>query len=116
MGLAMIAFALLQEMFAQMRANTKWNIDGDMLWGYFFFDQDPGKLRLLAEHLSRNGYRLVSVRETDDRSTCRLHVERVETHTPETLHARNMELERVADEFCVERYDGMDVGPANGKD
>ena len=28
----------LEQMFEGIRAQTKWNIDGDMLWGYFFYD------------------------------------------------------------------------------
>ncbi len=101
----------LEDMFANMRAQTKWDVDGDMLWGYFFTDPDPKKLEPVAEHLARGGYRVVSIYETDDKSTHFLHVERIEKHTPQTLHARNSELERLASEFGLECYDGMDVGP-----
>lgn len=99
-------------MFAGMRAQTPWNVDGDMLWGYFFADSDPRKLELLAEHLARCAYRVVGIHETDDESTFVLHVERVETHTPWTLDTRNAELEKLAGEFGLASYDGMDVGPA----
>ena len=27
-------------MFANMCADTKWDVDGEMLWGYFFTDTD----------------------------------------------------------------------------
>lgn len=33
----------LKQMFANMRAQTKWNVDGEMLWGYFFTDSIPEK-------------------------------------------------------------------------
>src|SRR5688572_22964438 len=101
----------LRQMFANMRTNTKWDVDGDLLWGYFFTDPDPKKLEPVGTLLSKNGYQVVSIYETDDKSTHFLHVERVESHTPETLYARNQEFYRLADEFGIESYDGMDVGP-----
>ena len=50
-----------QRMFSNMRAQTKWDIGGDMLWGYFFTNHDPMRLEPLAEHLARSGYRVVSI-------------------------------------------------------
>jgi plasmid maintenance system antidote protein VapI len=46
----------------------------------------------------------------DGRSRFLLHVERIETHTPASLAARNEELNLLAHQFGVE-YDGMDAGP-----
>jgi len=105
----------LEEMFANMRAKTKWDVDGEMLWGYFFFDPDTNKLERVSQRLIASGYRLVQIYPTDDKSSCVLHVERVEKHTPQSLHARNGEFERLADEFNLECYDGMDVGPVMSK-
>lgn len=79
--------------------------------GLFFTDPIPEKLESVAEKLSDSGYRLVDIYPTDDESTHVLHVERIEKHTPESLHARNSELEALAREFSIESYDGMDVGP-----
>lgn len=101
----------MEQMFANMRAQTKWDVDGDMLWGYFFTDPDTNKLQRAAQRLTASGYRLVQIYPTDDKSTCVLHVERVEKHTPHTLHARNGEFEKLASELGLESYDGMDVGP-----
>ena len=107
----MITLQQMEDMFANMRTKTKWDIDGDMLWGYFFTDRDPKKLERAAEPLVRGGYRLVSIYQTDDKSTYFLHVERIEKHTPQTLQSRNLELYRLAEEFALDSYDGMDVGP-----
>ena len=101
----------MEQMFANMRAQTKWNVDGEMLWGYFFTDPDTNKLERVSQRLTVSGYRLVQIYPTDDKSTCVLHVERIEKHTAQTLHARNSELEKLASEFGLESYDGMDVGP-----
>ncbi len=98
-------------MFANMRSKSNWNVDGELLWGYFFTDPDPKKLERLVEPLTRSGYLFGSIYETDDKHTHFLHVEKVEKHTPQTLHDRNTELYRLAEEYGLESYDGMDVGP-----
>jgi hypothetical protein len=51
----------------------------------------------------------VSVRRDEEKPFHWLHVERVETHSVDTLDARNQELDQIAREFGV-KYDGMDVG------
>jgi hypothetical protein len=105
----------MEQMFANMRAQTKWDVDGEMLWGYFFTDPDTNKLERASQRLTASGYRLVKIYPTDDKSTCFLHVERIEKHTPQTLHARNGEFEKLANELGLESYDGMDVGPVLAK-
>lgn len=101
----------MEQMFANMRAQTKWDVDGEMLWGYFFTDPDTNKLERASQRLTASGYRLVKIYPTDDKSTCVLHVELIEKHTPQTLQARNGEFEKLANELGLESYDGMDVGP-----
>ncbi len=107
--------SVLEEMFASIRSNTEWPIDGDMLWGYFFTDKDQAKLERAGQELEARGYRYVGILRPDgddeDQETLYLHVERVETHTVETLHRRNMELYDLAEELGLDTYDGMDVGP-----
>jgi hypothetical protein len=110
-----ITLVQLEDMFQKMRANTKWNVDGDLLWGYFFTDPQPAKLRPVADELTKLGYRYVDLYPTRDGATHVLHIEKVETHTPQTLHERNMEFYRLADRHGIRSYDGMDVGPAPGK-
>ena len=110
--MAKIPLAQLEEMFCGMRAETAWNVDGPLLWGYFFTDPDDTKLRMAASELSSLGYRVVKVYPTDDRTTWFLHVERVEHHTAGSLNARNEELSKFAERHGLESYDGMDVGPS----
>lgn len=108
----MIELGMLEEMFAGMRAKTPWNVDGPMLWGYFFTDPSQEKLEKAATHLTAQAFRFVGIHETDDGRTRVLHLERVETHSPQTLFARNEEFYALADELGLQSYDGMDVGPA----
>lgn len=109
-----ISLDQLKEMFADMRAKPsykKWNVDGPLLWGYFFTDPDSKELRPVADYLSSNGYRFVAIYPTEDKSTFFLHMEKVEQHTPESLNQRNQEFYKLASRFKLESYDGMDVGP-----
>jgi hypothetical protein len=107
----MIELGMLEDMFSGMRANTNWNVDGPMLWGYFFTDRSAEKLQKAAEHLTAQGYRLVGIHASDNGGTRVLRVERIEAHSPRTLFARNEVLYDVANQFGLDSYDGMDVGP-----
>lgn len=99
-------------MFDSIRGQTKWNIDGEMLWGYFFFDPRPEKLRAAATELKSNGYRFVDLYEVEGKTgEFVLHVERVERHTVDSLDARNGQLQEFAARHDLLKYDGMDVGP-----
>jgi hypothetical protein len=109
----MISLQSLQEMFASMKVKTKWNLDGNMVWGYFFTDPDPKKLRQAGDALVESGYHLVDIYLSDDKRTYVLHVEKIEHHTPETLNQRNLEFYKLADQFHLGSYDGMDVGPVD---
>jgi regulator of RNase E activity RraB len=104
----------LDEMFASIRATTDWPIDGDMLWTYFFADTDREKLERASRELEKSGYRVVGIEaptdDDDDRETLYLQVERIETHTPETLDRRNTELYALARAFGLATYDGVEVG------
>ena len=104
--------AQLDAMFENMREKSHWNVDGPLLWGYFFLDTDRKKLADAGAELAKQGYRVVGVESVDGKPVSRLHVERVEVHSPATLDARDIELEAFARAHHIASYDGMDVGPA----
>ena len=108
--------AQLQQMFDGIRQQTKWNVDGDMLWGYFFADTKPDRLKAVQRELEKQGYRFVDLYETErdgkPSGEFMLHVEKVETHTVDSLDTRNGELDALAAKYGLHSYDGMDVGPA----
>ncbi len=106
-----ISLPQLETMFSNMRAQTRWNIDGPMLWGYYFLDADRVKLDVVATALVNQGYRVAAVQKVNGREDYRLHVEKIETHTPQTLYTRDVELEGLARKYKIRSYDGMDVGP-----
>ena len=107
----LITLAEIEQMFADIREQTDWNIDGDMLWGYFFTNRDTEPLQAAASKLEQLGYTVVGIREDEDGTFYWLHVERIETHSPQPLDRRNQELYALAAEFQLDSYDGMDVGP-----
>lgn len=106
-----IARSQLEAMFSDMRAKAPWNVDGPLLWGYFFLDTSRGKLELAASELAAQGYQIVGI-EPVSGGRFRLHVERVEIHSPSSLDARNQQLYALAERLKIGSYDGMDVGPA----
>lgn len=108
----------LEAMFANMKSSAPWNVDGPLLWGYFFTGSDRGALERAGQTLAGQGYRLVDVRLREkkrprDPDVWWLHVERVEHHTVDSLQARNTAFYAFAAQQGLGSYDGMDVGPAN---
>ena len=99
------------EMFARMSAETDWDVSGDLLWSFFFTDEAVARLEKLAGHLQGLGYRVVEIYQRDTGTEHVLHIERVATHSPETLLALNQEFEQIAIDFEIACFDGMDVGP-----
>lgn len=102
----------IDAMFANMRAHAPWNVDGPLLWSFFFLDTDKSKLQSAGTELTAQGYRLADISPTRAGDRFRLRVERVETLTPTALYSRDIELEALARKFGIQSYDGMDVGPA----
>jgi hypothetical protein len=110
----MITREMVDDLFARMREEGSIDVDGELLWGYFFTDAEKAKLRPVSDELEREGFRYVSLYRTDDRTTYFLHLERVERHTPESLDALNRSLQALAQRHGIAAYDGMDVGPIEG--
>ena len=124
----MIQLEALQEMFTNMRADTEWDVDGPLLWGFFFTDRVEAKLRAVLPALEKQGYRLVEIfvsevdvddakagAKADEKAAYfTLHVEKIETHSAASLYERNLQLHAFAELYRLNSYDGMDVGPIDG--
>lgn len=96
-------------LFERMR-QAGWDTGSNLLWGYFFTLPDTRRLVSIVKCLSALGYHIVRV-EADDQTIIWLHVEYFETHTPESLHQRNIALTRLAQEMELRSYDGCEVRP-----
>jgi hypothetical protein len=105
----------LQSMFSQIQQNSNWDLTKPLLWGYFFVNPVRGPLDKAAPLLAAMGYRIVDISHVPNNANSRqdkwrLHVERIEIHTVDSLDARNRELNDFARANGIAFYDGMDVG------
>jgi Protein of unknown function (DUF1260). len=106
----------IKEIFETARTEDGWNFDEPMLYSFYFVDEDVEKLEKLGNRLESEGYDFIDIFELGDEDTGEstgeylLHIDRVETHTPESLAERNVELQRIADEYEVQTFDGWEVG------
>lgn len=116
----MITLDMLQAFFSDTRQkNTStsqtWSIDEVCRWSYFFVDEDSEKLTPLVRHMQAQGYEFIGITEPDDADEdpfFYLQLDRIERHTPESLHARVQALYGIAEQFEIADYDGMNVGAA----
>ena len=98
--------------FKNMRTKTKWNIEGDMLWGFFFTNPTKEPLVPVAKDLEKKGYRIVDIYQDDKKIDWWLHVEKIEVHDVDSLTKREYELVALAERAGLGSFDGWDVGPA----
>ena len=118
---SMIPKHQLQDMFDSISESTDWDMSGDMLWGYFFTNSDRSALEQVAPILDEMGYSVKSIylsdKDSEDESDLWwLHVEKVETHSVDSLYATNLVLHEFAEQHGIDSYDGMDVGPVESPD
>lgn len=112
----------IKEIFAEASREDNWNLDDEMLYSYYFVDEMVDKLEKLGLKLEADGYDFVDVFELGDEETDEstgeylLHIDKVERHTPESLAERNVEFQRLADEYEIKTYDGWEFGEVGDYD
>jgi hypothetical protein len=112
----------IKEIFAEAKAEDNWNLEEPMLYTYYWVDTNVEKLEKLGNHLQEQGYDFVDVFELGDEDTNKstgeylLHIDKVEVHTPESLAERNVEFQKLADEYEIETYDGWEFGEVGDED
>ncbi|MET0754309.1 MAG: ribonuclease E inhibitor RraB [Pyrinomonadaceae bacterium] len=112
----------IEEIFATARTEDKWNLDEEMLYSYYFVDESIEKLEKLGLKLEEDGYDFLDIFELGDEESEEptgeylLHIDKVEVHTPETLAARNVEFQKLAEENDIESYDGWEFGEVGDED
>ncbi|MBA3633614.1 MAG: ribonuclease E inhibitor RraB [Acidobacteria bacterium] len=106
----------IEKIFADAEKEDNWNLDEPMLYSYYFVDQDVDKLEKLGLYLDKQGYDFIDVFELGDEETGEstgenlLHIDKVETHTPQSLAERNVEFAKLAEEYKIVSYDGWEFG------
>jgi hypothetical protein len=112
----------IREIFETARTEDQWNLEEEMLYSYYFVDKDVDKLEKLGHYLEKEGYDFIDIFELGDEETNEstgeylLHIDKTEIHTPETLAARNVEFQKLADEYEIASYDGWEFGEVGGED
>lgn len=104
----MISFESVQALFTRMHENGI-DTDRDKLYGYYFTHHSKTALEKAATALQNQGFTLVDI-AADETGHWWLHVERIEVHTPQSLHALNLSLYQIADTYGLSSYDGYDIG------
>jgi len=95
--------------FAAMRKNP-WDLNGDLLWGYYFTNGAKWPLRFDAWALGLLGYKTVAIDRDEKKDFWWLHVEKVERHTLDSMASRNVRLSWFGRVVGFSVYDGWDVG------
>lgn len=106
----------LREMFANIAAETDWDMSQPMLWGHFFTHSSPEALEAAIPRLMEMGLDPVDIfiadkEDENEPDLFWLQVQEVRIHTPESLDQRNDEFYVFAHREGLDSYDGMDVGP-----
>lgn len=107
---------VVEKLFTDIRNDKTVDVNGPLLWGYFFNDTDPDKLEAAAQALEELGYDYVGIYSNEEETDFALHVEKIETHTVDSLMALNDTFYAFAAKHQLEAYDGMDVGSAEEVD
>lgn len=106
----------IREIFAEAKREDNWNTDEPMLYSFYFVDKNVDKLEKLGLKLEADGYDFIDIFQLGDEETQKptgeylLHIDKIEVHTPESIAQRNVEFQKMADEFEIETYDGWEFG------
>lgn len=106
----------IKEIFAEAKREDNWDTDEPMLYSYYFVDKDADKLDSLGVVLEEKEFDFIGVYELGDDETDEstgeflLHIDKVEAHTPESLAQRNVEFQKLAEEYGIMTYDGWEFG------
>jgi hypothetical protein len=106
----------IEELFAEAKREDNWDLGGEMLYSYYFVDKDVDKLETFGNLLEEKGFDFMDIFELGDEVTNEstgeflLHIDKEETHTPQSLAERNVEFAKLADEHGLLAYDGWEFG------
>jgi len=110
----------IRQIFADAKREDNWNLDEEMLYSFYFVDESVEKLEKLGLKLEADGYDFIDIFELGDEETEEstgeylLHIDKVEIHTPASLAERNVEFQKLAEEYEIASYDGWEFGEIGG--
>ena len=110
----------INQIFEEAAREDHWNVAEEMLYSYYFVDEDAENLEKLGLKLEADDYDFIGIFELGDDDTEEptgeylLHIDKVEIHTPESLAQRNVEFQKLAGEYSIKTYDGWEFGEIGG--
>jgi hypothetical protein len=93
-----------------------WDMEGEMLYSFFFVGKDPEKLETLGDMLAEGGFDFVDIFELGDEDTEEptgeflLHIDQVGVYTPETLAKQVEAFEELSEKEQLGAFDGWECG------
>lgn len=105
----------IREIYADAAREEGWDVEGELLYSYYFVDESFDKLEKLAQHFENENYDFINIYELGDEETNEpsgeflLHIDKTEKQTPEALVERVDEFLKLAEEYEVE-FDGWEFG------
>ena len=106
----------IQRMFDLATIEDRWDMEGPMLYSFFFVSTDPDKLDKLAEIMEEQGLDPLDIFQLGDEDTEEptgeylLHVDQMGVHTPESLDKQLEAFEKLCDETGYGEFDGWEFG------
>jgi regulator of RNase E activity RraB len=108
----MISLEKIEEMYSNMKANGI-DTDADFLYEYWFISKEKKLLEKALPALEAMSFRFVSVEQAEDNQWW-LNVDRIESHSAQTLFDLNTKLYAIADKYKIE-YDGFNLSNPDPK-
>ncbi len=93
-----------------------WDMEGEILYSFFFVGTDPEKLEKLGDTLSEVGFEFVDIFQLGDEETDEptgeflLHVDQVGVYTPENLEKQLKAFEELCAKEGYAELDGWEFG------
>ena len=112
----------IRELFETARQEDGWDVTGEMLYSFYFVDQSVENLQKLGEYLETQDLDFIDIFEIGDEETKQptgeylLHIDKITSHTPETLAEANVAFQKLAEEYEIESYDGWEFGEVGDED
>lgn len=106
----------IQKLFDELQKDQI-DAESDMLWSFFFLDDDLERLNQAASQLETEGFDfgdLIELEETDQSpppTRYMLRVDQIQSHSVDSLYTLNQRLDDFAKSSGLVAYDGMDVEP-----
>lgn len=97
----------IENFFFQIIINSELSTKSNLSWGYYFRSNQSTSLEEAKKILISNGYDFAEI--ILEGKEYYLQIEKIETHTIDSLYDRCLELDTLAQRLQINSFDGFDV-------